>query len=117
MLQNRPRDRTAPAATDEDSDGTEELSTSVLLELLGDEYTRAALRVVADQPRSGTEVADRTSMSKPTAFRRLNRLSEVGLVTVHRRIDTEQGHHHKVYEASQEHLEVELDSLLDELDG
>ena len=88
----------------------------MLLELLGDEYTRSVLRVVADQPRSGTEVADRTSMSKPTAFRRLNRLSEVGLVTVQRRIDTEQGHHHKVYEANHEHLDVELDSLLGEFD-
>lgn len=117
MLQNRPRDRTTPAALDDDSDGTEELSMGVLLELLGDEYTRSVLQVIADQPRSGTEVADRTSMSKPTAFRRLNRLAEAGLVTVHRHIDTEQGHHHKVYEANEDCLEVELDDVLDDFDS
>lgn len=114
MIRNRPRTRKAAAATDESSD--DGLSTAVLLDLLGDEYTRAVLRAVADEPRSGTEVADMTTMSKPTAFRRLNRLAEVGLVTVRQRIDTDQGHHHKVYEASLDTLEVDLERLLDSFD-
>lgn len=123
MLQNRPRNRKPPAASDDsdqDSDegsSADELSMAVLLELLGDEYTRSVLRAVADQPRSGTAVAERTSMSKPTAFRRLNRLAESGLVTVRQRIDTEQGHHHKVYEANLDTLDVDLDGLLDGLDS
>lgn len=116
MLQHRPRNRKKPAATDEERGDDDGVSTPVLLELLGDEYTRSVLQAVADQPRSGSEVAERTSMSKPTAFRRLNRLAEVGLVRVHQRIDTEQGHHHKVYEARLDTLEVELDSLLERLD-
>lgn len=117
MLQNRPRNRNTPGASDERSGDADEVSTAVLLELLGDEYTRSALRAVADEPLSGTEVADRTSMSKPTAFRRLNRLEEAGLVTVRQHIDTEGGHHHKVYEARLDTLEVELESLLDGLEG
>lgn len=116
MLRNRPRNRKTPVAADERS-GDDEPSTTVLLELLGDEYTRATLRAVADQPRSGTEVAEMTAMSKPTAFRRLNRLAEVGLVTVRQHIDTEHGHHHKVYEADVDTLDVELDSLLDSFDS
>jgi predicted transcriptional regulator len=116
MLQHRPRNRKTTAATDEHEE-TDGVSMPVLLELLGDEYTRSALQAVADQPRSGSEVADRTSMSKPTAFRRLNRLAEVGLVRVHQRIDTEKGHHHKVYEARLDRLEVELDSLPENLDS
>ncbi len=113
MLQNRPRNRKTVAATDEERGDASEVSTAVLLDLLGDEYTRTVLRAVIDQPRSGTEVAERTSVSKTTAFRRLNRLADVGLVTVRQQIDTENGHHHKVYEATHERVEIDLGTVLD----
>ncbi len=113
MLQSRPRSRKTVAVTDEENNDTEQVSTPVLLDLLGDEYTRAVLRAVVDQPRSGADVAEQASVSKPTAFRRLNRLEEAGLVTVRQHIDTEGGHHHKVYEARPERLDVELDNVLE----
>ncbi|MFC7074770.1 helix-turn-helix domain-containing protein [Halovenus rubra] len=116
MLQHRPRNRKTSETPDEQEAAADGVSTQVVLELLGDEYTRAVLQSVADEPRSGSEVAECTSMSKPTAFRRLNRLAEEGLVHVHQRIDTEQGHHHKVYEAQLDTLEVDLDSLLESID-
>lgn len=117
MLANRPHNRKTAGPTDENTDETAEVSTAVLLELLGDEYTRTVLGAVVDQPLSGTEVAERTSVSKPTAFRRLNRLADANLVTVRRQIDTENGHHHKVYEARLDTLEVDLDEVLDSFES
>lgn len=68
-----------------------------LLDVLGDEYTRLTLDAIRDGPMSGAEVAEATSMSKPTAFRRLNDLVDIGFATTRRRIDPDGGHHHKEY--------------------
>ena len=70
---------------------------TTLLDALGDEYTRAAFEAVLDRPRSGRDVAAATDMSRPTAFRRLNTLVELGLLETDQRIDAEEGHHHKEY--------------------
>lgn len=70
---------------------------TTLLDALGDEYTQAALEAVLDRPRSGRDVAAATDMSRPTAFRRLNTLVDLGLVETDQRIDAEAGHHHKEY--------------------
>lgn len=72
-----------------------ETQTSELLDLVGDEYTREVLCAIAEEPRSATEVAASTSVSKPTAFRRLDRLEDLGLVEGVTVIDPENGHHHK----------------------
>jgi len=80
-----------------------------LLELLGDEYTREVLEAVIDQPRSGRAVAEATTVSKPTAFRRLNRLEAAGLVTTELCIDGD-GHHHDEYRAVVTDISVELGS-------
>lgn len=71
-----------------------------LLDLVGDEYTREVLCAIAEQPRSATEVAAATSVSKPTAFRRLDRLEELGLVEGVTVIDPEHGHHHEQFRAA-----------------
>lgn len=75
-----------------------ELEPSALLELLGDEYTQKVLRSVADRPRSGREVAEDKSISRATAFRRLNELVDAGLVTTEMVPDPD-GHHHKQFHA------------------
>jgi len=85
-----------------------EVSPAELLELLGDEYTREVLGAVSEKPRSGREVAEATSVSKPTAFRRLNRLEEAGLVAVETQLDPD-GHHHKQFRAVLEGATVRLD--------
>lgn len=66
-----------------------------LLDLVGDEYTREVMVAVSETPRSATEVAATTSVSEPTAFRRLDRLEEFGLVEGVTVIDTDDGHHCK----------------------
>lgn len=91
------------AATDRTAD-----SPSDLLDLLGDDYARAAIDAIHEEPMSGAEVAEATGMSKPTAFRRLNELVDVGLVAVRRRIDPEHGYHSKLYEFVADSLSVDF---------
>ncbi|MFC4986657.1 MULTISPECIES: ArsR/SmtB family transcription factor [Saliphagus] len=81
-----------------------------LLDLVGDEYTREVLCAIAEQPRSATEVAAATSVSKPTAFRRLDRLEEFGLVEGVTVIDPEHGHHHERFRATFRGAVVEFGS-------
>ena len=76
-----------------------------LLDLLGDSYAREVLAAVTEQPRSGREVSEVTSVSKPTAFRRLNRLEDAGLVRTDLVLDSD-GHHHKQYRAVVEEVSV-----------
>jgi len=80
-----------------------------LLDALGDEYTRAALEAVLDRPRSGREVAAVTDMSRPTAFRRLNTLVDLGLLETDQRIDAEEGHHYKEYRPVSDSFVVTID--------
>ena len=84
---------------DADSAAAVDVAPDELLELLGDEYTRAVLEAVLGRPRSGAAVADATGVSRATAFRRLNELAELGLVETVYHLDTEDGHHHKRYHA------------------
>jgi predicted transcriptional regulator len=85
------------------------VSDADLLDLLGDEYTREVLEAVIDQPRSGRAVAETTSVSKPTAFRRLNELDDAGLVRTELCLDGD-GHHHKEYRAVVTDIAIELDA-------
>ena len=88
---NRSRGRDEKAATTD-------VSSERLLELLGDEYTRKVLYAVAERPRTGTEVLEAASVSKATAYRRLNDLEEAGLVESELVVDPE-GHHHERFYA------------------
>ncbi|QGN07778.1 ArsR family transcriptional regulator [Halorhabdus sp. CBA1104] len=100
--------KAAPHAKNRDDEWHHDDPTA-LLDALGDEYTRAAFQAVLDRPRSGREVAAATAMSRPTAFRRLNTLLEVGLLETERRIDAADGHHHKVYRPVVESISVTID--------
>ena len=85
-----------------------DLSPDDLLDLLGDEYTRKVLRAVTEQPRSSAAIADATSTSKPTAYRRLDRLEAAGLVTSRTVLDPN-GHHHKEFESVLEEATLRLE--------
>lgn len=100
-----PRERTNGRTVEEYCDA----SAEAVLDALGDEYTRAVLEAVLERPRSGREVAEAASVSKATAFRRLNDLVELGLVQVSQQVDPARGHHHKQYEAVVESLSVAID--------
>lgn len=106
MLRNRSRREPSADSADDPA-----VSADELLDLLGDEYARKVLLAVVDQPRSGTEVASVTSVSKATAFRRLNRLEEAGLVETRAAINPENGHHHTEFRAAFDSLGVRLGPL------
>lgn len=85
-----------------------ELSGSELLELLGDEYTRRVLQAVVDEPKSGREVVEDASVSKATAYRRLDTLRDAGLVTASTVLDPK-GHHHEQFLATVESITLDVD--------
>lgn len=48
-------------------------------------------------------------MSRPTAFRRLNTLVDLGLLETDQRIDAEEGHHYKEYRPVSDSFVVTID--------
>lgn len=95
-----------PVETDRDESSV--VPTDELLDLLGDEYTRRVLEVVAEQPRCGRAVAEAADVSRPTAYRRLNDLEAAGLVRTEL-VVSESGHHRQRYEAVAESVAVSLE--------
>ncbi|MFC6977140.1 ArsR/SmtB family transcription factor [Halomicroarcula sp. GCM10025709] len=77
-----------------DEEGDDEL-----LALLDDEYARAILAELTAEPMSASELCTACEMSDPTAYRRLDRLEEAGLVAEQQTIDPD-GHHYKQYVAT-----------------
>jgi DNA-binding transcriptional ArsR family regulator len=100
---------TASEAKHPTTDRTDDGPTSVeLLDLFGDAYTRRVYEAVAERPRTGREVAEAADVSRPTAYRRLNDLTDAGLVQTDLAI-SEDGHHRERFEAVAESLSVSLD--------
>lgn len=89
-----------------------DLSTTDLLELFGDEYTRRVYDAVADQARCGRAVAGMADVSRATAYRRLNKLRDVGLVRTETKI-SESGHHRKLFKGVATSLSVSLKNGID----
>lgn len=69
-----------------------------LLALLDDEYARAILTELTQEPMSVSELCTVCDMSDPTAYRRIDRLKAVDLVTERQELDPD-GHHYKCYVA------------------
>jgi len=91
----------------EDDEGPSALSDEELLALLGDEYTRRVLQAVAEERRSGREVMDAADVSKATAYRRLSRLQEAGLVDSELVLDLD-GHHHEEFFAVVDRADISV---------
>ena len=101
------RDRRTDYVGDEEADH-QAASGEELLELLGDEYTRRVLQAVVSEPKSGREVVEEASVSKATAYRRLETLQEAGLVESRTVFDPD-GHHHEQFRAILDGVTVELE--------
>lgn len=95
----------AKRPTDRSED--DEPTSAELLDLFGDEYTRRVYEAVAERPRSGRAVAEAADVSRATAYRRLNDLSDAGLVRTEMALN-EEGHHRERFEAVAESLSVSL---------
>lgn len=81
---------------------------TAVLSLLDDEYARRILVETTREDKSAGALAEACDASEPTIYRRLERLSDHGLIEEHQQIDPD-GHHYKTYAATVEQVTVEID--------
>ncbi|MDJ1432449.1 winged helix-turn-helix domain-containing protein [Halostagnicola sp. A-GB9-2] len=79
-----------------DPTATQPIDLTETIELLADDHAREILQSLDETKRSAAEVVDRCDISRVTAYRRLNRLEDAGLVTAEIR-PVADGNHCTVY--------------------
>jgi DNA-binding transcriptional ArsR family regulator len=79
-----------------------------LLTLLDDEYARRILGLLSEASHRGRELSDRCGFSRPTVYRRLNRLEDAGLVRSELRLDPD-GNHCKEFFLARDSLRISFD--------
>jgi len=88
-----------------DVSGDPTLETVVAL--LDDDHARAILTATSDDALSAKELSDRCDVSQATVYRRVERLTDAGLVTERTRPRAD-GHHDTVYAATLDELTIRL---------
>ncbi|ODR80529.1 transcriptional regulator [Haladaptatus sp. W1] len=88
---------------------SEDPALGELLDILSDEYAREILAVTSIKPMSAQELADECEMSKPTVYRRVERLQGHGLLEEQTKIRTS-NNHYSVYTATLSEVSIELDT-------
>lgn len=78
--------------------------------LLGDDYTREILETIGDESLSAREISERTDMSRPTVYRRINDLQDAGVVESCMLVDGD-GHHKQAFELSINEVTVSVDDV------
>ena len=78
-----------------------------VLDALGDEKARRCCRVLRGEPKSAREVANLTGYSLPTVYRRLNRLTQAGIIESRTTIDPG-GDHYEAFTVIVERITVDL---------
>ncbi|ELZ49209.1 transcriptional regulator TrmB [Halorubrum californiense DSM 19288] len=78
------------------ANGSSETPAEELLALFGDEYTCDILTSLEEEPKPARALAEDCGMSRPTVYRRLNRLTDAGLVDDRLRIASD-GNHRKEF--------------------
>ncbi|MFP8954778.1 helix-turn-helix domain-containing protein [Natrialbaceae archaeon A-arb3/5] len=86
---------------------SEESSLEDLFAVLDDEYARAILTETSTEPMSAKSLADACDASLPTIYRRIDRLSEHGLIE-ERTEFADEGRHYGVYKATLDRIVIEL---------
>jgi predicted transcriptional regulator len=79
-----------------------------VVELLGDDYACRLVVALSEEPMPAVELAEECEMSRPTVYRRLNRLADHGLVSVCS--DGEHGSRRKQYCLKADELELDIGS-------
>lgn len=90
-------------------DPSPDVGTDDLLELLGDEYACDILRTIEDEPMPARAIAEQRDMSRPTVYRRLELLTDAGIVTARMRPDSD-GHHRQEFHLVVDEIEFHLDA-------
>ncbi|MFC4357823.1 winged helix-turn-helix domain-containing protein [Halobium salinum] len=91
-----------------DMPAREEGTTEELLDVLGDEHSRAILAAASEGPVSSKELTRRSDASPSTVYRRINHLLDLGLLDERVAFDGD-SKQTKVYEATFEHFDVSFD--------
>lgn len=86
-------------------DGAEDLDA--IAQLLEDDCVQRILTATLEEPMSASELTDLCEASRATVYRRLDDLSERGLVAERTRPDAD-GHHRTVYRAALDRVVVDL---------
>lgn len=82
-------------------------SPETLIELLSDSYVHEFLRAVRDEPKTARAIADESGASRPTVYRRLNRLREAGLVREQIEVSSD-GYHRRTFRTTVDDVDIEL---------
>lgn len=98
---------TTPDAASRQPGADDSVDAESLLSLLGDEYTQAILAAMGEDSVAAREIAERTDISRPTVYRRLNRLEATGAVTSMMTLDGD-GHHRQAFRITLDELAVPL---------
>ena len=83
------------------------VDTEQLLRLLGDEYTRAVVDALGSESLPAREIAARADVSRPTVYRRLDRLETAGVVEPTMTVDPN-GHHRQAFELTIDGIDIHL---------
>lgn len=92
------------------NDGNTDISNTSpqdLLQLLNDEYTQKILSTLSEEPTTCREMASQTDISRPTIYRRINKLQEAGVLIEGMKIG-ENGHHRSTYKLNPFALNIEI---------
>lgn len=106
MRDDSPSLRPPTAPTSRCSGGFESMvDPGEFLSLIGDEHTQEILTTLGEQSLPAREIVDRSSVSRSTVYRRLDRLEEVGLVETTMSLHPD-GHHRKEFRVVVEKVEL-----------
>lgn len=98
---------TRHAAERPDRDAETTPSPETLLGIFSDEYARELLDAMRNESKSARTLAEDCGMSRPTVYRRLNRLREAGLITEQIAVGDD-GHHRRRFSVAVETVGISL---------
>lgn len=82
-------------------------STTVVFELLDDELSWSIVNAVRDEPKPARKLVNECDGSRPTVYRRLDRLETAGIVDSSMELHPD-GHHRKVFTTDTEAISLDL---------
>jgi len=107
LTQSTPKGTVDRARERDEADEANETPPEEVLALLNTEYTRPILEAIETEAKAARDIAEECNASRPTVYRRLNRLQKAGLVETGMVYDAD-GHHRTVFEATFEALSVDV---------
>ena len=86
---------------------TDDPRLAEVVALLDDEHVRTILAATSESPRSAADLGERCGISESTIYRRVDRLTDAGLVEARTR-PRRDGHHETVYVATLARFEMRV---------